>query len=147
MHSSNEVNDKDPKFKVNDHVRISKYKNILGKGYTSNLSKEVFVIKKVKNTVPWTYVINDLNGEEIIETFYGKELQKTNQQELRIKKVIKEKLINYMSNGKIMITHLIAGLIKRFSVILLIAISLIATSLYKNELIFPKTVWTIWWRY
>ena len=104
------------------------------------MSEEVFVIKKVKNTVPWTYVINDLNGEEIIETFYGKELQKTNQQELRIKKVIKEKLINYMSNGKIMITHLIAGLIKRFSVILLIAISLIATSLYKNELIFPKTV-------
>ena len=77
------------------------------------MSEEVFVIKKVKNTVPWTYVINDLNGEEVIETFYGKELQKTNQQELRIKKVIKEKLINYMSNGKIMITHLIAGLIKK----------------------------------
>ena len=91
MHSSNEVNDKDPKFKVNDHVRISKYKNILGKGYTSNLSKEVFVIKKVKNTVPWTYVINDLNGEEIIGIFYEKELQKTNQQEFRIEKVIKRK--------------------------------------------------------
>ena len=65
-------NKKDPKFKVGDHVRISKYKNIFAKGYTPNWSEEVFVIKKVKNTVPWTYVINDLNGEEIIETFYVK---------------------------------------------------------------------------
>ena len=73
-----EVNNKDPKFKVGDHVRISKYKNIFAKGYTPNWSEEVFVIKKVKNTVPWTYVINDLNGEEIIGTFYEKELQKTN---------------------------------------------------------------------
>ena len=52
LHSSKEVNDKDPKFKVSDHVRISKYKNICAKGYTPNLSEEVFVIKKVKNTVP-----------------------------------------------------------------------------------------------
>ena len=52
---------------------------------------EVFVIKKVKNTVPWAYVINDLNEEEIIETFYEKELQKTNQKEFRIEKVIKTK--------------------------------------------------------
>ena len=86
-----EVNDKDPKFKVGDHVRISKYKNIFAKGYTPNWSEEVFVIKKVKNAVPWTYVINDLNGEEIIGTFYEKELQKTNQQEFRIEKVIKRK--------------------------------------------------------
>ena len=91
LHSSKEVNDKDPKFKVGDHVRISKYKNIFAKGYTPNWSEEVFVIKKVKNTVPWTYVINDLNGEEIIGTFYEKELQKTNQQEFRIEKVIKRK--------------------------------------------------------
>ena len=73
-----EVNDKDPKFKVGDHVRISKYKNILAKGYTPNWSEKVFVIKKVKNTIPWTYVINDLNDEEITRTFYEKELQKTN---------------------------------------------------------------------
>ena len=52
--SSKEVNDKDPKFKVGDYVRISKYKNIFAKGYTPNWSEEVFVIKKVKNTVPWT---------------------------------------------------------------------------------------------
>ena len=84
--SNKEVNDKDPKFKVDDHVRISKYKNIFTKGYTPNWS-DVFIIKKV----PWTYVINDLNGDEIIATFYEKELQKTNQQEFRIEKVIKKK--------------------------------------------------------
>ena len=85
--SIKKVNYKDPKFKVADHVRTSKYKNIFATGYTPNLS-EVFVIKKVKNGVPWTYVVNDLNGEEIIETFYEKEQQKTNQQEFRIEKVI-----------------------------------------------------------
>ena len=87
----NEVNDKDPNFKVVDYVRISKYKNIFAKGYTPNWSEEVSVIKKVKNTVLWTYVISDLNGEEIIGTFYEKELQKTNQQEFRIEKVIMKK--------------------------------------------------------
>ena len=79
LHSSKDVNDKDPKFKVRDHVRISKYKNIFAKGYPPNWSEEVFVIKEAKNTVPWTYVINDLNGDEIIGTFYEKELQKINQ--------------------------------------------------------------------
>ena len=72
----NETNDKVPKFKVGDHVRISEYKNIFAKGYTPNWSGEVFIISKIKNTAPWTYVINDLNGEEIFETFYEKELQK-----------------------------------------------------------------------
>ena len=86
-----EVNNKDPKFKVDDHVSISKYKNIFAKGYTPNWSEEVFVIKKVKNTVPWTYEINDLNGDEIIGTFYEKELQKTNKKEFRIEKVIKKR--------------------------------------------------------
>ena len=74
---SKEDNDEDPKFKVGDHVRIPKYKNIFAKGYTPNWSKEVFVIKKVKNTVSWTYVIDGMNGDEIIGTFYEKELQKT----------------------------------------------------------------------
>ena len=63
-----EVNNKDPEFNVGDHVRISKYKNIFAKGYTPNWSEELFVIKKAKNAVPGTYVINDLNGEEIIGT-------------------------------------------------------------------------------
>ena len=91
LHSKKEVNNKDPKFKVGDHVRISRYKNIFAKGYIPNMSEEVFVIKKVKSTIPSTYVINDLNGEEIVGTFYQKELQKTNQKELRIEKVIKKK--------------------------------------------------------
>ena len=81
-----DVNDKDPKFKVGDHLRISKYKNIFAKGYTPNWSEEVFVIKEIKSTVPWTYLINDLVG-----TFYGKELQKPNQKGFRIEKVIKKK--------------------------------------------------------
>ena len=88
---SKEVNDKDPKFKVGVHVRISKFKNIFAKGYTPSWSKEVFVIKIVKNTVPWTYVIKNLNHNEIFRTFYEKELQKTNQQEFRIEKLIKKK--------------------------------------------------------
>ena len=87
INANKEINNKDPKSKVGDHVKISKYK----KGYIPNWSEEVFVIEKVKNTVPWTYVINDLNGEEIIGTFYEKELQKTNQEELRIEKVIRGK--------------------------------------------------------
>ena len=84
-------NDKNPKFKVVYHVRISKCKNIFAKGYTPNWSEEIFIIKKVKDTAPWTYVINDLNGDEIIGTFYEKELQKTNQQEFMIEKLIKKK--------------------------------------------------------
>ena len=85
-----EVNDNDPKFQVGDHARISKYKNIFAEGYTPNWSEEVFVIKEIKNTVPWTYVVNDLNGEEIIGAFYEKQLQKIDQQEFRIEKVIKK---------------------------------------------------------
>ena len=91
INAEKEINNKDPKFKVGDRVRISKYKTIFAKGYMPNWSEEVFVIKKVKNTVPWTYVINDLNDEEIIGTFYEKELQKINQEEFRIEKVIKGK--------------------------------------------------------
>ena len=86
-----EVNDKDSKFKVGYHIRISKYKNIFAKGYIPNWSEEVFVIEEVKNTFSWTYVTSDVNGEEIIGTFYEKELQKINQQIFRIEKVIKKK--------------------------------------------------------
>ena len=86
-----EVNDKDPKFKIGDLVIRSKYKNIFAKGYMPNWSEESLAISKIKNTVPWTYVINDLNGEEIIGTFYEKELQNTDQKEFRIEKVLKRK--------------------------------------------------------
>ena len=72
--SIKEANDKDPKSKVGDHVRISKYQNIFAKRYDPNWSEEVFVIKEATNTVPWAYFINDLNDEDVIETFYEKEL-------------------------------------------------------------------------
>ena len=72
-------------------MRISEYKNIFSKGYTPNWCEEVFVNKKSKNKIPWRYVINDLNGEEITRTFYEKELQKIDQQEFRIEQVIKKK--------------------------------------------------------
>ena len=71
------VNGKDPKFKVGDHLRISRYKNIFAKGYTPNWSKDV----------PWIYVINDLTSEEIIRTFYEKELKRTNKLEFRIENI------------------------------------------------------------
>ena len=109
----NNNNDKYPKFKVGDYEGISNYKNIFAKGYTPNLSDKVFVLKKVKSTVPWTYVISDLNGEEIVGTFCEKELRKTNQEEFRIEKIIKEIEIGYMSNGKAKIILLIAGFIKK----------------------------------
>ena len=84
-------NKRNPKFKVGNNVRISKYKKIFAKGYTPNWSEEVFFINKITNTVPWTYAISDLNGEEITRSFYEKELQKTSQKEVRIEKVLKRK--------------------------------------------------------
>ena len=86
-----ESNGKDPKFKVGDHVRISNYKNIFAKGYLPNWSEEIFIIKKIKKPIPWTYVLNDVNSEEIIGTLYENELQKTDQNKFRIEKVIKRK--------------------------------------------------------
>ena len=69
-----DFNKKDPKFKIGDHVRISKYKNIFAKEYTPNWSEEVFAINKIKNTVPWTYCVSDLNGEKITGSFYEKRI-------------------------------------------------------------------------
>ena len=66
------------------------HKNIFAKGYTQNWSK-VFVISKLKNTVLWTYNSSDLSGKLIDGAFYEIELQKTNQEEFRIEKVIKKK--------------------------------------------------------
>ena len=74
--SSKEINNKDPKFKTCHIVRISEYKKFFAEDYVSNWFEEVFVIKKVKNTVPWTYIISDLKGEEIVGAFYERELQK-----------------------------------------------------------------------
>ena len=83
--------------------------------------EEVFVINKIKNTDPWTYVINDLNGEEITGSSYKKELQKADQKEFRIEKVLKRKG-DKLTNGNGIIIVLIVGLIKKIS--------------FKNESIF-----------
>ena len=71
-----EHNEKDSKFKVGDRVRISRYKNIFAKGYAPNWSSEIFIVNKINDTVPYTYNLKDLNDEEIIGSFYDKELQK-----------------------------------------------------------------------
>ena len=72
-------NEKDPKHKVGDHVRITKYRNIFANGYFQNRSEQVFVVSKIKNKVPWNCVIHDLNGEPLTGRFYEKELQNINQ--------------------------------------------------------------------
>ena len=88
----NKKNNKEgPKLKVGEHLRISKCKNILLKSTLQIGLKKFLLLKNVKNTVPWTHVINDFNSEEIVETFYEKELLKTNQEEFRIEKIIKWK--------------------------------------------------------
>ena len=104
--TNKETNDKDPKFKVVDRVRISKYKNIFAKGYTPNWSEEVFVIKKVKNSVPWTV-------KKLLEHFMKKNYKKQIKKNSELKKKSNEKVIKYMLNGKVMIIHLIAGLTKQ----------------------------------
>ena len=72
-----EHNEKDSRFKVGDRVRISKFKNIFAKGYTPNWIKEIFIVNKINDTVPYTYNLKGLNGEEIIGSFYDRELQKS----------------------------------------------------------------------
>ena len=91
VEDNEDSNKKDPKFKVGDHVRISNHKNVFAKGYAPNWSEEIFSVSKIKNTVPWTYVISDMNNEQIIGIFYEKELQKTNQEKFRTDKINKRK--------------------------------------------------------
>ena len=79
------------KFKVGDHARISKYKNVFAKGFAPNCSAEVFFVRKIKNSVPWNYVVSDLKGEEITGGFYEKELQRPSQEKFRIEKILKRK--------------------------------------------------------
>ena len=64
---------------------------MFAKGYVPNWNEEVFVVNKIKNTLPWTYEINGSNSEKIVGSFYEKELQKTDQKEFRIEKVIRRK--------------------------------------------------------
>ena len=72
-----EHNEKRSRFKFGDRVRISKFKNIFAKGYTPNWSREIFIVNEINDTVPYTYNIEDLNDEEIIGSFYDRELQKS----------------------------------------------------------------------
>ena len=118
-----------PKFKVGDHVRISKYKKIFAKGYTQNWSEHVFIIRKIKNTVPWTYVIRALNDEINAESFYEKELQKTSQEKFRIEKALKRKGDKLYVKWKGYDNHSIIDLIKKT----LNKIPSNAISMYKNE--------------
>ena len=77
---------KNPKFKIGYTVRIPKHKNIFARGYSPNLPEETFVINKVKNTLSWTYVINDFNGKKLLEIFAKNELQKQIRKSLELKK-------------------------------------------------------------
>ena len=77
---------KNPKFKIGYTVRIPKHKNIFARGYSPNSPEETFVINKVKNTLSWTYVINDFNGKKLLEIFAKNELQKQIRKSLELKK-------------------------------------------------------------
>ena len=79
-----------PKFSVGDEVRITKKKKVFEKGYTTRWTEEIFTIKKIRDTNPITYKLEDLQGEEIKGSFYEQELQKTAQQIYRIEKIIKK---------------------------------------------------------
>ena len=74
---TDEYNKKSARYNVGDRVRVSKFKNIFAKGYTPNWSREIFIVNKINDTVPYTYNLKDLNEEEIIGSFYDGELQKT----------------------------------------------------------------------
>ena len=89
INSSKENNDKDPKFKIGYIVRLLQYESIFAKGYTPSWYEEAFVTKKVNKAALWIYVLSDLNGEEIVGTFYKKELENTNQKEFTVEKAIK----------------------------------------------------------
>ena len=96
---------------------FNKYKKFFAKEYIQNWSEKVFVLTKIKNTVTRTYLISDLNSEKIPGSFNEKELQRTSQEKFRIEKVLNEKVINCMSNGKDMTIRLTVGLIKNDSIL------------------------------
>ena len=87
------------KFKVGDTVRISRIKGIFEKGYLPNWSEEIYKVIKVKNTIPFTYILEDTSGETVIGSFYNEEIQKTKQKVFRIEKVIRKKKINGEEHG------------------------------------------------
>ena len=72
-----EHTEKSARYNVGDRVRIPKFKNIFAKGYTPNWSRQILIVDKINDTVPYTYNLKDLIDEEIIGSFYDRELQKT----------------------------------------------------------------------
>jgi hypothetical protein len=94
-----EANNDKPRFKVGDKVRISRTKGLFEKGYLPNWSEALYIIDKVKKTNPYTYTVQDMNGEEILGSFYTEELQKSTQEVFRIEKVIRKKKINGIEHG------------------------------------------------
>ena len=97
INSSKEVNNKDPKFNIDDIIRISKYKKFFAKGYTPNWSEEVFVIKRVKNTVLLMILIR----KNLLKLFMKKNCKEQMKKSLELKKQSKEKVISYMLHGRI----------------------------------------------
>lgn len=89
---------------------MQKYKEVFVKVYIPNWSEEIFGIKNVKNVLPQTY-FSDLNAKKNVGTAYGEKLQKPNQKQVRIEELMKKKVTNYKSSGKVLINHLIAAYI------------------------------------
>ena len=122
---------RDPKFKVNDLMKISNYKQIFAKCYTPNWSEEVSVIKTGKNNVPWTYIKENLQGEKLVRTFCKQELQKTTQTDFRVEKVIKEKGDKLYVKWKGFDNSLTTGEIKK--------ISLKKQAIIQNQMVIVET--------
>ena len=108
VESSEEIDNKYLKFKIGDNVRISKYKNVFAKGYTTSWAKEVLVIKKKSKTLfPGHTVLMILTGNKLFECFTKMNCKKQVKQNLELKKSSREKVINYMLIGKVMTIRLI----------------------------------------
>ena len=86
INSSQEINDKDPKFKMGNIVRISKYKNIFAKGYVPNWSEEVFVNKTSKTLFRRHVLIVILKAKKLLERFTKKDCKKQIEKRLVLKK-------------------------------------------------------------
>ena len=114
-----------------------KYKNIFAKRCTPNWLEKVFIIKEVKNTVPWTYLISDHNGQGIFEAFYEKEMQTTNQTEFRIEKVIKKDTKLYVIDIYLYIIYIYVYLYI-YMCVCVILIYYIYYIYVKDESIFPR---------
>ena len=110
---NNEVNDKDPKFKVGNHVRISKYKIIFAKRYTANWSEEFLLLVKLRMQFHGHILLMILMVKKALGNFMKKSYRRLIKKKLGLKRWLKEKVRNYMLSGRVMIIRLIVGLIKK----------------------------------